>query len=67
MLVGGIALVDSTTAHLHRAKDDCITQHLSAHIRRRAWGQETRQSIGERSEERQGSTYSEIIKTSFGP
>lgn len=54
MLVGGITLVDSAAAHLHRAKDDCVTQYLSAHVGRRAWGQETRQSMRKRSGERQG-------------
>lgn len=36
MLVGGVALVDGAASHLHRAKDDCVTQHLSAQAGGRA-------------------------------
>lgn len=38
MLVGGVALVDGAASHLHRAKDDCVTQLLSAQVGGRAWG-----------------------------
>lgn len=39
VLVGGVTLVDSAASRLHQAKDDGVTQHLSAQVGRRAWGQ----------------------------
>lgn len=32
VLIGGVALVDSPSSHLHWAEDDGITQHLSAGV-----------------------------------
>lgn len=40
MLVGGVALINSTAPHLHRAEDDGVTQNLSAGVGRRTWSQE---------------------------
>lgn len=37
MQVRGIALVDGTASHLHRAKDDGVAQHLSALTDGRGW------------------------------
>lgn len=35
VLVGSVALVDSTAAHLHGAEDDGVTENLSARVVRR--------------------------------
>lgn len=38
VLVGGVALVNSTASHLHRVEDDGVTQNLSAQVRKSTWG-----------------------------
>lgn len=53
MLVGGVALVDSAASHLHRAKHDGVTQHLSAQVGRRAWGQGEEKELGKEEGRRQ--------------
>lgn len=35
VLVGSVALVDGTAAHLHGAEDDGVAEHISARVGRR--------------------------------